>query len=321
MSQNPYEAPRYHATRSSLTYYQPLSTKLNLREYRRISNGWFELLFGVGLKFLRIRIPMTFAIADSRHFQRIAPQDLSQRVREKIKPIADHALALNLKYAFSYCLPAVGTIEGAAAAFFSEDGRSVLLIAYARTWTKVAVDEKAVFAFLSRLSNGTSLVTSGAKGDLDAPPHIVGEAHPGTPMQEVFDRHLARLNDAGSAAVIVHDPDQLEQMLREHEEENFAFNIERGVYVPVSQGELARLQQLAFATPEIPRPKAKQQFQGIELICWIALVVTLFMFTRDQPANAAQAVFRLGILLAALAGIAIVWLIRGVTWMHRKADD
>lgn len=321
MSQNPYEAPRYQATLSSLTYYQPLSTRLNLREYRRISNGWFELLLGVCLKFLRIRIPVTFAIADSRHFQRITPHDLSERVREKIKPIADQALALNLKYAFSYWLPTVGTIEGAAAAFFSEDGRNVLLIAYARTWTKVAVDEKASFAFLSRLANGTALVTSGAKGDLDGPPHILGEAHPGRPMQEVFQRHLARLNDADSSAVTVHDPDQLEQMLREHEEENFAFNIERGVYVPVSQGELARLQQLAVATPEVPRPKAKQQFQRIEFICWIALVVSLFMFTRDQPVTTAQAVFRLGILLAALAGIVIIGLIRGVTWMQSKTEQ
>ena len=220
-----------------------------------------------------------------------------------------------------YWMPAVGTIEGAAAAFLSDDGRSVLLIAYARTWTKVAINEKAVFAFLSRLSNGTTVVTSGAKHDLDAPPHVSGEAHPGRPMPEVYERHLTRLNNASSSAVTVHDPDQLEQLLREHEKKNFAFNIERGVYVPVSQRELARLQHLAAATPEVPRPKAKQHFQGIEFVCWIALVVSLFMFTRDQPASVAQAVFQLSILLAALAGIAIIWLIRGVTWMQRGANE
>lgn len=263
---------------------------------------------------------MSFAFADTRHFQRIAPQDLSVRARECIKPVADQALALNLKYAFSYWLPTVGTIEGAAATFFSEDGRSVLLIVYARTWTQVVVDEKVVFAFMSRLTDGTALVTTGSKGDLDSPPHILGEIHAGKPMPEVQERHLARLNSSSSSVVTVYDANQLEEMLREYEKENFAFNVERGVYVPVSDGELVRLQRLAVATPDVPKPKAKQRYQGIEMFCWIGLAVSLFMFSRNQPANAAQAVFRAGTLLAAVGGIAIIWLIRGVTWLQSKGE-
>ena len=320
MSVNPYEAPRYDASLASLTYYQPLTTKLNLREYRRISKNWFELLLGICLKCLRIRIPMMFAFADTYHFQRISPHDLSERVRQRIKPIADQALVLNLNYAFSYWLPTVGTIEGAAATFFSGDGRTILLIAYARTWTKTAVDEKVAFAFLSWLADGTSIATSGAKGDLDAPPHIRGETHPGRPMPEVFERHLARISESESTVVTVHDADQLEQMLREHEKDNFEFNVKRGVYVPVSHAELARLQKMAFETPDIPPAKAKPRFQGIEMFCWIALGVALFIFARDRPANMAQAVFRVSILLASLAGIAIIWLIRGVSWIQSKVE-
>ncbi|MBI2478423.1 MAG: hypothetical protein HYV60_07220 [Planctomycetia bacterium] len=321
MSQNPYEAPQYEAVLSSLTYYQPLTTKLNLREYRRISKNWVELVLGVCLKFLRIRIRMSFAFADSGHFQRLTPHDLSARAREKIKPIADQALALNLKYAFSYWLPTVGTIEGAAATFLSEDGRSILLIVYARTWTQVVVDERAVFAFVSHLTNGNAIATSNAKGDLDTPPHVLGESHQGMQMPELFTRHLERVHAAGSSVVPIYDANQLEQVLRKYEAENFSFNVERGVYVPVGEAELARLQRLAVATPEAPKLKAKQKFQGFEMFCWITLAISLFMFAGDRPANAAQSIFRLSILLSAGAGVAIIWLIRAVTWMQRKTDE
>ncbi|HUG67160.1 MAG TPA: hypothetical protein VMM76_05390 [Pirellulaceae bacterium] len=318
MSQNPYEAPRYDATLSSVTYYQLVSTRLSLREYRRISKNWLELVLGVCLKFLRIRTPMMFALADPGQFHRIAPHDLSVRARENIKPMADQALALNLKYLFSYALPTVGTIEGAAATFLSEDGRSILLIAYARAWSGQTVDEKTAFAFVSRIENGNVIVTAGVKGDLDGPPHILSEAHPGNPMQVVFTRHVGRLSEAGSSIITVRGADQLEHLLREYEKENFAFNVERGVYVPVSNGEVARLKRLELATPDVPPPAANRQFQRIEMICWIGLAVSLFLFTQGEPANAAQAVFRLSILLAFGAGIAIVWLIRGVAWTQRK---
>ena len=141
MSENPYEAPRHDGSCLSLTYYQPVSTRLNLREYRRISKSWFELVLGICLKF------------------------------------------------------------------------------------------------------------------------------------------------------------------------------------SVSERELARLQSLAAATPESPRLPARQPLQGIELICWIVLALGLFIFAGGQPANAAQAAFRLSMPLAAGAGIAIIWLIRGVTWLQRKTDE
>jgi hypothetical protein len=264
---------------------------------------------------------MSFAFADTGQFQRLAPENLSVRAREQLKPVADQALALNLRYAFSYWLPTVGTIEGAAATFLSEDGRSILLIIYARTWTQVMVDEKVAYAFVTRLANGNAIVTSGSKGDLDTPPNLLGESHPGMPMPELVARHSERLREVSSSVVPVHDVNQLEEILREYERENFAYNVNRGVYVPVSPSELARLQRLAVATPDAPKAKAKQRFQGIEMFCWITLAISLVMFGRNQPANAAQTIFRVSILLAAGSGIAIIWLLRGISWMQRNPDE
>ena len=286
-----------------------------------MSKGWGEFIVAVVFKCLRIRLPMSFAFADTGHFQTISPNQLSDRARQSIKPVADEALALDLDYAFSYWLQTVGTIEGAAAAFLAKDGRTFLLIVYVKNWTNVNVDEKLVYAFVSRLSNGNAIVTAGSKGDLDAPEHILGEAHPGKPMTEVFDRHLTRIGEANAQVIEAHSAEQLEPMLREYEEENFAFNIERGVYAPVSDGEVARLQRLSLSTSELPKAQPKKQLQGLEMICWIAMVAGLTLSLRDDPVNAGQMLFRLGMLIIPLGGIATIWLVRAVSRMQHQSND
>ncbi len=320
MNDNPYASPKAAAPDSALTYYQPITTKISLREYWRMSKGWGELILGVIFKFLRIRLPLSFAFADTRHFQRITPEQLSQRAREIIKPLADQALKLDLQYAFSYWLQTVGTIEGAAAAFLPKDGRCFLLIVYVRTWNNVTIDEKTVFAFVSCLTDGNVLATAGAKGDLDTPPHILGEALPGKSMRDVYERHVERLNVTTSQIVAANSAEQLDPLLRNYEEENFAFNVNRGVYAPVSDVEVARLQRLVLVTPDSPKPKPKKALQGVEMICWIALVVGLTLSMGDEPVNAAQAIFRFGALVVPLGGIAIIWLVRAVGRM-RTTDN
>jgi hypothetical protein len=318
MHQNPYESPQTGEL-SPLTYYQVRTTKLSIREYRRISKNWLELTIGVWLKLLHFRVPMTFAFSDTDLFQKITPQSLSARACQNIKPVADEAMALSLNYAFSYSPRTVGTIESAAAAFYSEDGRSVLLIVYARAWTPVTVDEKTEFAFVTQLANSTVVATSGSKGNLDTPANILSELHPGKPMHEVFERHRTRLRESNAPVVGIHSSDQLEHMLRRYEQENFEFCVKRGIYVPISHAERERLQRLAVKTPDTPKVGQKPRLQGVEVCCWIVLAITLFMFTNDQPANRSQAVFRMGIVLIAGAGIASIWLFRFVNWILRKS--
>lgn len=321
MLENPYATPQAVTPESSLTYYQPMTTRISLREYWRMSKGWGEFVLGIVFKLLRIRLPLTFAFADTRNFRRITPEELSVRARERIKPMADEALALELQYAFSYWLQTVGTIEGAAAAFLPADGRSFLLVVYVRTWTNVTIDEKVAFAFVSLLSNGQAIVTARTKGDLDTPPHVIGEAMLGTTMRQVYERHVVRINEAPAQIIITESAEQLEPLLRDYEEQNFAFQIDRGVYSPVSDAEVARLQRLVLATPDSPQPKPKKAFQGLEMICWIALVAGLTLSLGDEPATVAQMMFRLGTLIVPLAGIAIIWLVRAVTRMQNANEQ
>ncbi len=317
MNDNPYASPQATAPASLLTYYQPVTTKITLREYWRMSKGWGELILGVIFKFLRIRLPLSFAFADTGQFRRITPEEPTPRARDTTKPLADEALALDLNYAFSYWLETVGTIEGAAAAFLPNDGRCFLLIVYVRTWNNATVDEKAVFAFVSCLTDGNVIATGGSKQDLDSPPHIQGEALLKKSMCEVYERHIERMNDSASQIVLANNADQLEPLLREYEESNFAFNTNRGVYTAVSDAEVARLRRLVLVTSDGPKPKPKKALQGVEMICWIAMVVGLTLSLGDEPANAAQALFRFAALVIPLGGIAIIWFVRAIIRMQQ----
>ena len=322
MNQNPYQPPRTVTSHSTLTYYQLVTTKLRVGECYRISKNWSEWTVFVGLKLLHIRLPVPFVMADFRHFQRVSPEDLTLRARAMIRPIADQALALNLRYAFSFRQATIGTTELATAVFLSDDNGSVLQIECARTWTKMAVAEKTVFAFMSRLADGRSLVTHGGKGELDAPPEVLLETYVGKSMREVFLRHRERLDNAGSGIVKPNTHMEAEQMVREHEHAYFAHAVDRGVLTPVSQVTIERLRRAAVASPQ-PPPFAVTtlRLQGFEIFCWITLALAVTMLSDNQAANASQSLFRTSILLVAGFGIAAIWAFRFVMWMRGKADE
>ena len=224
-------------------------------------------------------------------------------------------------YTLSYSLPTIGTTELVTAIFVSDDNDSFLQIEYARTWTKIAAAEKTMFAFVSRLADGGFIVTHGGKGDLDVPPHILREVHTGKPMRQVFTRHMERLRGAGSRIVRMNDPNELELTVRDHEHAFVTYAIGRGVLTPVSHRDIERLQRAAVVTPQAPRFAVTLRFHGIEIICWITLLLVLTMFSQDQPANAPQSLLRTSVLFVAGLGIAIIWVFRCAMWMQRKADE
>ena len=314
MDENPYESPRYgtpdDGAAGGLVYYQALSTRLSVAEYRRISRNTLEFCLGVTARWLRIRLPLTFGFADASHFQRINPEQLSPPARDRIDEVIRAAEALGLHYAFSYSLPTVGTAECAAVALSNTDGRVVMTIVYGRTWTNVLLDEKITYAFLTHLADGRRLITSSSKQELDVPPQFVGEVLPGRPMREVFARHLQRVEEALPLPLALHDAGELEHTLRDYERENFSFQVERGVYVPLNPLTVERLQrnETSLQSPEQQRMIASHQ--GLEFLCWMLLAAGVLLFLSGTVLTPGQALLRGSLAIIGMLGIAAIWVLR-----------
>jgi hypothetical protein len=131
------------------------------------------------------------------------------------------------------------------------------------------------------------------------------------PLDELLARHQARLDQVKSALTPIRTLTELEQTIRHHEQEQFAFQIDRGVYQPISTRRIEQLQRLASSVaPPSSQPKQPAGLRWVEFICWIVLGVGLLTFTQRPVGNQQQAIFRLIVLVAALGGITITWLLR-----------
>ena len=316
---NPYQSPNYgtlaDGAAENLVYYKALSTKLTHTEYRRIAKNPFELLVGIICKTLRLRFPQHFAFADASHFRRVDPQQVSEQARKRVQPVVDEALDAGLKYGFSYWLPSVGTVEGIAVAMYSDDGRICMTIIYVRTWTRLVDNEKVVSACVSWLADGQVLITCASRQELESPPNHFVEEHPDRPLSEVLARHRERLDETLQPATVIHSVDDLEQTLRNYEQDHFTFQIERGVYVPVTAAEAERLARAAERLkPQASHPRLSANF-GREVLFILMLIALLLILVRGPAANQVELTLRWVVGVGVIVGLTMVWLMRLRRWL------
>ena len=316
MTENPYETPRYESSGPVLpdvTYYRPVTNKLTVREFRNLSKNWAELTIGLAFKFLGLPLPTTHAIAENQLFLRLQPSDVSEPARQSLEPVVEEALALGMQYGFTYSFATVGTTETCAVALQSADGCVLMSIVYFRHWTALAVEERVRTAFASLPVDGRILVTAGHKPDLQRPPNYEVEYYPDKPLDEVLARHRARLEELKSALTPIQNLTDFEQALAEHEQEEFDFLVARGIYREVTPRQLERLRRMATSvTPPANGAKRHPVLSWISVGFWIVLLISLFTLP-DPAVNPARSMTRLFILIAALAGIGITWLLRSVS--------
>lgn len=331
MSQNPYEAPRFDAASApegtsddGTVYYQTDTRKLRYAEYWRMARNPFEFLIASMLKTLRIRLPMAFAFAGPGGARRIDPSTVSPEARQEIARIAEPLTGLGMHYLFSYTLQSVGAVESAAACFLSADGEIVAQVIFVRTWTKLASDRKTQFALISQLADGRLLLTSGAKQELDGPKDVyLAESLPGRSPAEVWERHRARLAEQRQSAIMFRDEREVGLLLKQNETRVAEFNIGRGVWMPITPADVERLRQAATQTapPAVTRSTA---FQGVELACWVALCLMLFLSSDGLigPGPGLRGIlFRASVIGGSLLLIGLIWLYRFLENRRRSAEQ
>ncbi len=295
------------------TYYRFDASKLTLAELWRCSNNRLEFVIAAICKLFGVNTAPPFGIANADRLVRVAPAAVPEYARREVMALSEQAQTLGMTPGLCFTHPTVGAVRGYGWHMYGGDRATVMAISYVRIVANAAVQEKALYAFVSELQDGRYLITAGSKQEEDSPPNYEGEYLRGQPMKEVLQRHRERLRYETATPVPVANEAQLERFVFEYERGSTDYQVERRLFVPMSIEEVERLRGMAMPEPAANdrsnSEPPKRRATWLEWACWFALGFGAYLFTKGH-ANQAQLVFRLCLVGAGLIGTVLFQIAR-----------
>jgi len=159
-----------------------------------------------------------------------------------LQPLVEEFARLGARLAFFQSVPATENLQSYAAVLLPREPDGIVVIAWARA--RISRPDRegiAVCAITSRLQDGTFLSTTNRRSRFDRPPEFRVLRWRSANPDELSRRHKEALEKSGTGAIPVRDERHAHETLREAKQRNFEWNVSRGVYVPLTSAEQARL--------------------------------------------------------------------------------
>ncbi len=156
------------------------------------------------------------------------------------------------------------------------DGLCTVSLTYSRAIVRAIERTNVRVDVASRLQDGRRAATTDAGGSLNSLPDTIVQSAPGLSLEEQVSRHFEWLAASGLTAVRIPE-ERLEQTLLSREQALFDQYIERGIYLPITEHEYAKL---ARSTPSaLPPPsRARRVVSTVEHTLWgLVLIVGLYV--------------------------------------------
>jgi hypothetical protein len=223
-------------------YFRTDTTRLTFGELWRISSRFPVFLAACVQKVLGLRAPVTWAILHDDAVTVLPAEEVPARAMRALAPAVDAFQRLGARLAFYQTVPASENLEGYGAVLLPAEQNAVAVVAWSRA--RIAGPGKegpTVCALASRLHDDTFLSTSNRGSRFNKPPGFKVVHWPGAAPEELSRRHREALAESGSWALPVRHAEGAKEMLREMKRRNFEWNVSRGVYVPLTDAEQARL--------------------------------------------------------------------------------
>ena len=220
------------------TYYKVHGGRLTVAEYWRICSSWQGFLYALALKpFGGFRF--TFSIPRPEDLNIVRPEDLPAEARDRLRGRVEGFERAGLELAFYQRSQILESHRvGAGAVLLGHGGEVIGTVAVAsgRRWV-------GEFTCTTHFTDGRACATTTERAKFRTQPHITAFRCPRLKPEELCERHrenLARMEAAG------HFPTrftaaQLPRVILEAQQRFVDFHAARGVFVPMTEEEIARL--------------------------------------------------------------------------------
>jgi hypothetical protein len=223
------------------TYYKFDSSKLSLAETWTISPNPVVFLIQLFRRLFGLYPRPRFGYALDR-IQIVSWEQLPEEARASLTPIVTLCERLEMRLVFCYTMAFIGRQEGYAAALLSHDGTTWSGVLWLKVQAGRAVKVRTYCQLVSEREEGIFLVTSNNPNRLDRPEWAESVHRPGASVQGLFTEHARRLKAAGLPQIRTVDDQGLQAFIARFMRRTHEHLIRRGIWVPMSDAEIAVLQ-------------------------------------------------------------------------------
>lgn len=174
--------------------------------------------------------------------------DLPRPARRALRDTLADAEDLGFRLAFAYDIECLGDAYGCTTTLVNANRTILLQSAWVRVRIGPTVGAKSAAAVISKLEDGHYLSTSNVARQFDPWPGLKVDHCVGATVPKLVQHHMQRLT-AEARAVVSLDDEALRRCVLELHQRAADWNISRGVWVPLTDAEFARLRdvRLSFA--------------------------------------------------------------------------
>ena len=312
---NPYRSPAPLAEETS-RYLGLNSTRLTYRECWWLSANALVFVVLAIFKTLRIRLPLVLAYIPEQ--VELTTNQLSTSTQGNLADFSQLAAALGYESQIILGFPLLGLGEVSTAVFHAPGSQALLCVDFVRLETHHIAKQRA--AFSTMLVDGTHLMTSQARPEMEHPATTRAEFHPRLDLPALLERHAERVRQQSLAVEPLLNRDDCEALARWLDRTHIDYLRERGVLEPISAADFQRLS----ATMSIPvQPRLPTWLTWLDFLTWTLGLLIAWLSLFGEPLMPGTFLTRFVISLTALAAIVAVTTIKQVVrrQMTKRSND
>lgn len=222
-------------------YFRAETTRLSFVELWRMSSSFRVFLTACMNKVFHVKTPASWAIRHDDSIAMLEANKVPTHARRMLEPLINDFQQLGARLAFYHTLQTTKNLANYSVVLLPFEQNAVISCVWTRARITRPGREHAVCGLTSKLQDGTFLSTTNGRSPFDKPPGFKSVRWRRATPAELMRRHEEALAESSSWAIPVRNEQDAISILLEAKCRRFEWMTSRGVYVPLTPVEEARL--------------------------------------------------------------------------------